>query len=114
MPSAGGDDTLSDLRIQDRIMTNDDTGASSGDGQIALIEALLGRYPHVSNTELMTLKTWFKTASALEVGQLASRADIAPGYRRFRAEHVDKLGAVELAIIAIVVALLGALVVFLV
>lgn len=94
-------------------MTNDETGAGSGGGQIALIEALLGRYPHVSNTELITLKTWFKEASALEVGQLASRTDIAPGYRRFRAEHVDKLGAKEIAIIAIALVLLAGFVAFL-
>ena len=63
---------------------------------------LLARYPAISTAELGDLKHWYrKDASAYDVASLASRDDIASGYRAFRADHVDRFGGRELALIGV-------------
>lgn len=60
----------------------------------AHIEAALARYPHLREDEVRELTRYFlKEASALDVGLIASNAQIFAAYRRFRAEHVDRLRA---------------------
>lgn len=72
----------------------------------AHIEALLGDYPRISDAEIELLKNWFRRqASALDVAQVASNADIAIQYRAFRAEHIDRIGARDMGKAAIAVAL---------
>jgi hypothetical protein len=56
------------------------------------IEAALADYPHVSKESLGGLLHWFrKEASALDVAMLASNEAIAEPYRRFRADHIDRM-----------------------
>ncbi|GGY94606.1 hypothetical protein ACFSTD_15970 [Novosphingobium colocasiae] len=66
------------------------------------IAALLARYPAIDQEELQFLRRWFlKTASAQEVGLLASEASIQPQYRAFRAEHIDRLNARDFGVAAL-------------
>lgn len=56
------------------------------------IEAALADYPHVSRESLGGLIHWFRReASALDVATLASNQAIAEPYRRFRADHIDRI-----------------------
>ena len=56
------------------------------------VEALLARYPALSDQELAELLEWFeREASAYDVGVIASNESIRGGYRRFRAEQLDSL-----------------------
>jgi hypothetical protein len=64
----------------------------------ARIEAMLTRYPQVEPVELRELKHWFrKEASALDVGTMASNPTLAEPYRRFAADHVEKLTIGDIA-----------------
>lgn len=57
-----------------------------------LIEALLSEYPDIDGAELDVLVRWFKKeASALDVAMLASEPRLAEPYRRFKADHIDRL-----------------------
>lgn len=70
-------------------MSNEPTGADGATTR-ARIEALLASYPQLEADELVELKHWFRrTASALDVGLVASNETIAPAYRAFRAAHLD-------------------------
>jgi hypothetical protein len=90
-------------------MTTDDNGAPAGADQLARVAGLLQQYPNVSENELGELKTWFRRqATALDIGMLASKAEIEGGYARFRKEHIDGFGAKDIAtIVAVLVALAG-------
>lgn len=71
--------------------------AAGGADRFDAIEALLTRYPEVTPDELDTLKHWFrKDASAFEVASMAAKDSVAPGYRRFRAEHVDRISGADM------------------
>jgi hypothetical protein len=74
-------------------MNTDQTlgGPATGD-RFDYAEALLARYPQLSADELGDLQQWFRSeASAFEVASLASKDSLREPYRRFRAEHVDRL-----------------------
>ena len=59
----------------------------------ACIERTLADYPHLDQDAVADVLRWFrKEASALDVALLATNQDIADKYRRFRADHVDRLG----------------------
>jgi hypothetical protein len=76
---------------QDIVMTQPDNGAA-GAARRAQIEDALADYPHLSDERLAALIAWFrKEASALDVAQVASNEAIAEPYRRFRADHIDRL-----------------------
>lgn len=67
-------------------------GVSAADERTR-IAALLSRYPHNSAEELADIAHWFHyTASALDVGLLASEETIAEQYRAYRTEHYDRFG----------------------
>jgi hypothetical protein len=63
----------------------------------AHVEALLAAYPDVTPEERSLLVRYFKRdANALDVGLIASNADITDGYRRFRDDHLDRFTARDL------------------
>lgn len=96
-------------------MTDNDKSAARGAERMAEVEALLARYPNVTEGQIESLKKWFnREASALEVATLASRSEIRRGYVQFRGDHVDKFKAKEIAIgilaallVAGIIALIG-------
>lgn len=66
-------------------------GAASADRR-AQIERTLADYPDLGEDSLGELIAWFrKEASALDVAMVASNPEIAESYRRFRADHIDRL-----------------------
>ena len=72
-------------------MTNNTTDAT-GVARRAQIEAALADYPHLSEDRIAAIKAWFqKEASALDVAMIASNERITESYRRFRADHIDRL-----------------------
>ncbi len=93
-------------------MTTKPDAPHAGADQIARVTALLQQYPHVSDHELGELKTWFRRqATALDIGILASKEEIAAGYARFREEHIDRFGGKDIAlIIAALIAVAGVIV----
>ncbi|QYJ07067.1 hypothetical protein [Qipengyuania flava] len=92
-------------------MTIHDDGAHAVHDRFDRVEALLSRYPEVAEAELAELKRWFsKEASAFEVASLASKDELRSRYCAFRADHVDKIGTMDmLAIVCGTVLLLGAI-----
>jgi hypothetical protein len=72
----------------------------------ACIERSLADYPHLTREDVADVLHWFrKEASALDVALLATNQDIAEKYRRFRADHVDRLspGDIVRAIVFVVI-----------
>ncbi|MEO1968725.1 MAG: hypothetical protein ABGW87_08450 [Sphingomonadaceae bacterium] len=68
----------------------DPCAAESSADRFDHVDALLQRYPQVTEDELGELKHWFrKEASAFEVASLSSKDSTNEGYRRFRSEHID-------------------------
>jgi hypothetical protein len=58
----------------------------------ACIERTLANYPNLDSQAVADVRHWFrKEASALDVALLATNQDLAEAYRRFRADHVDRL-----------------------
>ena len=71
---------------------NQTQGSVAVAAQRAQIEAALADYPNLSEDRLAALIRWFrKEASALDVAMLASNETIAEPYRRFRADHIDRM-----------------------
>jgi hypothetical protein len=69
----------------------DSYAAFTADARRAHVEALLSAYPDVTPQEHELLVDWFrKDASALDIGMVASNPAAERGYRRFRAEHIDR------------------------
>ena len=77
-------------------------------------EALLLRYPELSESELIALRTWFKKeASAYDVAVISMNENLASQYRGFRAKYIDpvslwdigKFSLIWIGVIAIPVAL---------
>jgi len=50
----------------------------------------VARYPHLTPDELDHLLGWFKAASALDVGLVASNEEVHDAYVAFREDHVDR------------------------
>lgn len=64
------------------------------------VEALLSRYPHLTGCEVKELREWFlNEASAFEVASLASKETLSEAYSQFRAEHIDRFGVRDAAIL---------------
>ena len=57
---------------------------------IKWVESTLARYPDVTADELTHLVGWFKVASALDVGLMASNEVLHDAYVAFRKEHLDR------------------------
>ena len=80
-------------------MTKTDTGpAARGPDRFDAAAGLFLRYPDLDEGELAELKRWYrKEASAFDVASMASRDDVRPGYRAFRADHIDRFTPVDVA-----------------
>jgi hypothetical protein len=72
-------------------------GAQDGATRRAHIEAVLADYPHVDPDETALLVNWFrKEASALDVGIIASDPLLSGPYRRFKADHLERIRGADL------------------
>jgi hypothetical protein len=83
-------------RSGEEIMT---TSIEHPDGITCRVEVMdaLSRYPEINHEELSWLLRWFrKEASAMDVAMLASDPTLAGPYKRFKAEHLDRLSTTEL------------------
>jgi hypothetical protein len=54
------------------------------------VERTVARYPHLTPNELDHLVGWFKSASALDVGLVASDEEVRHAYVAFRKDHLDR------------------------
>jgi hypothetical protein len=92
--------------------TQDGTAAAARRGQI---EVALADYPNLSEDSLAGLIRWFrKEASAFDVAMLASNEAIAEPYRRFRADHIDRMTAQDVMKGLLFAALAGLVVFFII
>ncbi|HQS97227.1 MAG: hypothetical protein B7X90_17050 [Novosphingobium sp. 17-62-19] len=92
-------------------MSKSSTIASAVDARRAHVEALLAAYPDVTPDEHALLITWFKReASALDVALVASNPAAERGYRKFRAEHVDRFTVKDMVRALVFAAVVAALV----
>lgn len=92
-------------------MANSSTIAAAVDARRAHVEALLTAYPDVTPEEHALLINWFKReASALDVALVASNPAAQRGYRKFRAEHVDRFTAKDMVRALVFVAVVAGLV----
>jgi len=81
--------------------------ASPGDERRAQAEALLARYPDLSQSEIDDLRHWFgKEATALETAMLAGDERLGAPYQQFRKDHLDRLSALEKGIVVVIGVLL--------
>lgn len=82
------------------------------DQRMGRIEALLRRYPGLTDDEMGELLLFFRKGPALEVGLLTGNEELRPQLDRFRAENARALsiGARELAIIAVLIVIVLAVV----
>ncbi len=81
--------------------------ASPGDERRAQAEALLARYPDLSQSEIDDLRRWFgKETTALETAMLAGDDRLGGPYQQFRKDHLDRLSTLEKVIAAVVGTLL--------
>lgn len=79
------------------------------DDQRAHIANLLSRYPDNTEAELAELGRWFKrSATALDIGILASDPATADAYRAYRAAHVDRFKPADLIRAAAFIAVVAA------
>lgn len=79
-------------------MNDTASGALRRPVEHAWVENALARYPDTTPQELAELLTWFtSTASALDVATLASSPRVQQQYQHFRADHLDRLNASDLA-----------------
>jgi len=72
------------------------------------IEALLARYPALTEHEIHEILLFLRKGKALEIGFLTSNEALKPRLDRFRADHARDLsiGKRELAIVGIVMLIL--------
>lgn len=92
-----------------------DTKAEPADSSVRFdrMEGLLKSYPNISDEDLRELKHWFaKDASSFEIASIASKDEVEAGYKRFRADHVDKFSALEAIMIGVVILGVATLVLF--
>lgn len=74
-------------------MTNETTRQPACTILRAEIAAILARYPDLTDAELQRVLRWFsKEATAMDVAMLSCDEDIAPQYRQFRSDHIDRFG----------------------
>lgn len=74
----------------------------------ARIAEVLSRYPHLSGNELSELKNWFqRVATPLDFGLLAADPAVSSQYRAYRKDHHDRLKAKDIAMAAIMVAIVA-------
>ncbi|MDQ8756828.1 hypothetical protein RCO27_11375 [Sphingosinicella sp. LHD-64] len=73
--------------------------------QMARMEALLRRYPGLTDDETHALLQFVRNGPALELGLISGKDDLKPQLDRFRADHAKALsiGMREIAIIAALV-----------
>lgn len=77
---------------------SDTYAASTADARRAHVEALLSAYPDVTSEERVLVVNWFRNdATALDVAMVASNPAAERGYRRFRAEHIDRFTPNDMA-----------------
>lgn len=77
---------------------SDTYAASTADARRAHVEALLSAYPDVTSEERILVVNWFRNdATALDVAMVASNPVAERGYRRFRAEHIDRFTPKDMA-----------------
>ena len=92
-------------------MTVSQEGAADGAARRSNIEAILADYPNIRTDQLEDLLLWFRReASSMDVAMVASNESIREGYSQFRAEHLDRFKARDLAYAAAVVAAVVAVV----
>lgn len=90
-------------------MTTETNRAAAPGDRRAAAEALLARYPDLSEDEIADLCHWFrKEAGALETGMIASDDRLRQPYEQFRSDHLDRLGPRAQAIVWLVGVLLFA------
>ena len=83
-------------------------GSSASHDRFDHIEAMLTSYPQVSDEEIDRLKRWFtKEATAFDVASLASKPACEVGYRRFRADHVDRFTAKDWVVFVLAITVLS-------
>lgn len=82
------------------------------DQRMGRIEALLRRYPGLTDDEMGEVLLFLRKGPALEVGLLTGNEELRPQLDRFRAENAKALsiGGKELAIIAILIVVVIALI----
>lgn len=91
-------------------MTTFQDGAASAERR-AQIERRLADYPNLAEDSLAEVIAWFRNeASALDVAMVASNPEIAEPYRRFRADHIDRLTPKDLLRGILFAAVVGAIV----
>ncbi|MFA7601406.1 MAG: hypothetical protein WCY29_00235 [Novosphingobium sp.] len=92
------------------------TQTQDGTARRAVIEAALAEYPDLTSETLADVIAWFrKEASAYDVAMVASNAAIAERYRRFRADHIDRLTIKDLmkgVAFAAAIAVIGVLIIW--
>lgn len=72
--------------------------ALDSDQRCAHVKAVLAGYPHVNPEETAFLIRWFRReASAYDVAMIASDPLLDKQYQRFKADHLDKIRAADLA-----------------
>lgn len=77
----------------------------------ARIEAILARYPDVSESELSRLKHWFeRVATPLDFGMLASDPAVSERYRAYRKDHHDRLKIRDIGLAAIMLGMIAAVI----
>ena len=81
----------------------------------AQVEAALADYPHLSEDRLASLIGWLrKEASALDVATVASNEALAEAYRRFRADHIDRVTGKDVMRGLLALAFMGAVILIIV
>lgn len=75
------------------------------DDRMVRIEALLRRYPGLTDEEMHELLQFVRKGPALEIGLISGKDELKPQLDRFRADHAQDLsiGGREIAIIAALV-----------
>ncbi len=73
-------------------MTASPNSASGATQPVRNVEHLVARYPDLAEPELEELLHWYRReASAHDIATLAMNERLRDGYRRFRADHIDRL-----------------------
>lgn len=87
-------------------MSDDISDARSSVERRAQIEAMLAKYPQVSEEELGEILHWFRReASAYDVGLVASNSDIYDAYLQFRAKHLDRFSVSDVLVLSTILLL---------
>lgn len=91
-------------------MTNETTRQLACTMPRADISAILAQYPDLTDAELQRVLRWFrKEASAMDVAMLSCEEGIAPQYRQFRSDHIDRFGLRDLRSAAVFLGVIAGL-----